>query len=342
MQQAAPVLTERTPRQLPEYREHVDFADSDFAGLDIIGASPALRHVLSQVEAVAATDSTALILGETGTGKEVISKAIHKLSSRRHHSLVRADCGSIPVGLLESELFGHEKGAFTGAIARNIGRFELAHEGTLFLDEVGDIPLELQSKLLRVLQEQELERLGSARTVRVNFRLIAATNRDLAQMVSAGQFRGDLYYRLNVFPIRLPALRERMEDVPKLVWHFVRKFAARMSKLIDRIPDDDMRALTEYHWPGNVRELQNLIERSVILSADSVLHLPLAELSCAAPRPARKPRTLAEAEREHILYTLSNTDWVVGGPDGAAVRLEVKRTTLLDKMRRLGISRPEN
>jgi formate hydrogenlyase transcriptional activator len=342
MQQAVSVLTERLPRQLTEHREHADLADSDFVGLNIIGASPALHRVMSQVEAVAATDSTVLILGETGTGKELISKAIHNLSSRRHRSLVRADCGSIPVGLLESELFGHEKGAFTGAIARNIGRFELAHEGTLFLDEVGDIPLELQSKLLRVLQEQELERLGSARTVRVNFRLIAATNRDLSHMVSSGQFRGDLYYRVNVFPIRLPALRERMEDLPKLVWHFVRKFAARMNKFIDRIPDDEMRTLTDYHWPGNVRELQNLIERSVILSANSVLHLSLAELSGVATRPASKPRTLAEAEREHILYTLSHTDWVVGGPDGAAVRLGVKRTTLLDKMRRLGISRPEN
>jgi formate hydrogenlyase transcriptional activator len=311
--------------------------------LDIIAGSSSLKRVLKQVETVAATDSTVLILGETGTGKELIARAIHNLSPRRERPLVRADCSSIPAGLLESELFGHERGAFTGAVTRNVGRFELADKGTLFLDEVGDIPLELQSKLLRVLQEQELERLGSAKTRHVDFRLVAATHRDLAEMVQQKQFRSDLYYRLNVLPIVVPALRERSEDIPLLVSYFVAKYARRMNKRIDKVRSEDIEAMVNYAWPGNVRELQNLIERSVALSSDAVLDTsPLTELTRPAKASPRKARTLAEAEREHILQTLSETEWVVGGPYGAAVRLGVKRTTLLDKMRRLGISRPGN
>jgi formate hydrogenlyase transcriptional activator len=283
-----------------------------------------------------------LILGETGTGKELIARAIHNLSSRRNRSLVRADCAAIPAGLLESELFGHEKGAFTGAIARKIGRVELADGGTLFLDEAGDIPLELQSKLLRVLQEQELERLGSTRTVRVDFRLVAATNRNLAQMVEQGQFRKDLYYRLSVFPIEIPALRDRLEDIPLLVWHFAKKYLQRMNKQIEKIRTEDMEALTQYHWPGNVRELQNLMERSVILSSGPVLHLSSSHLSRTFRNTTPRVRKLAEAEREHILQALRDTEWVVGGRDGASSLLGVKRTTLLDKMRKLGISRPKS
>jgi formate hydrogenlyase transcriptional activator len=311
------------------------------SGLDIIGRSRTLDRVLEQVQTVAATDSTVLILGETGSGKELIARAIHNLSSRRHRGLVRADCASIPAGLLESELFGHERGAFTGAIARTIGRFELADGGTLFLDEAGDIPLELQSKLLRVLQEQELERLGSTLTLRVDFRLVAATNKNLAQMVEQGQFRKDLYYRLNVFPIEVPALRDRPEDIPLLVWHFARKFAERMNKQIEKIRTEDMEALAHYHWPGNVRELQNLMERSVILSSGSVLHLSLPRPTLTSRNATHKVRTLAEAEREHILQALQDNDWIIGGRNGASAQLGVKRTTLLDKMRRHGISRPK-
>ena len=311
------------------------------SGIDIIGTSGTLDRVLGQVETVAATDSTVLILGETGTGKDLIARAIHNLSSRRQRSLVRADCASIPAGLLESELFGHERGAFTGAIARNIGRFELADGGTLFLDEAGDIPLELQSKLLRVLQEQELERLGSTRTLRVDFRLVAATNRKLDHMVEQGQYRRDLYYRLNVFPIEIPALRDRPDDIPLLVWHFAKKYAQRMNKQIEKIRTEDMEALTHYHWPGNVRELQNLVERSVILSSGPVLHFALSHLSHTARNTAPRVRTLAEAERELILQALQDNDWVIGGRDGASAQLGVKRTTLLDKMRRHGIARPK-
>ena len=310
---------------------------------EIIGKSPALKRVLKEVETVAATCSTVLLMGETGTGKELIARAIHKISSRRNRTLVRADCASIPPGLLESELFGHEKGAYTGAISREIGRFELANEGTLFLDEVGDIPLGLQSKLLRVLQEQELERLGSTRTIRVDFRLVAATNRDLKEMVEHGQFRSDLYYRLNVFPIEVPPLRDRPEDIPVLVWHFANRCAQRMNKQIEKIRAEDMEALAHYHWPGNVRELQNVIERCVILSSDAVLYCPLvAELERVARNAPPEVRTLEQAEREHILRTLEKTDWVIGGPHGAAALLAVRRTTLLYKMRRLGISRPEH
>ena len=302
----------------------------------IIGQGRSLRHVLGQVETVAATNSPVLILGETGTGKELVARAVHKLSSRRDRAFVAANCASIPAGLLESELFGHEKGAFTGAVVRTMGRFELANHGTIFLDEVGDIPLEVQSKLLRVLQEREFERLGSSRTIRVDFRLVAATNRNLLDMVAHGQFRSDLYYRLNVFPIQLPALRERPEDIHDLVWHFVAEHARRMNKRIETIRDEDMHALTHYHWPGNVREMQNVIERSVILSSNGVLASPI--LVTAQPSP--QFRTLAEAEREIILRALRNADGVLGGPRGAAMQLGVKRTTLLYKIRRLGISRP--
>lgn len=335
-------VTESRERLAEErlYLEDEIRRERDFG--EIVGKSPALKPVLKQVKTVAATDSTVLILGETGTGKELIARAIHDLSSRRDRTFVRADCASIPAGLLESELFGHEKGAFTGAIAREIGRVELANKGTLFLDEVSDIPLELQSKLLRVLQEQEFERLGSTRTIRVDFRLVAATNRDLTRMVENGRFRSDLYYRLNVFPIEIPPLRKRPEDIPLLVWHFAKKYARRMNKRIEKIRAEDLEALAHYHWPGNVRELQNFVERSVILSPDAVLHPPLAKLKSVVRNAPPKARTLAESERECILQALEDADWVIGGLDGAAVRLGLKRTTLLHKMRRLGISRPEN
>jgi transcriptional regulator with GAF, ATPase, and Fis domain len=308
----------------------------------IIGTGRSLRHALSQVESVATTDSPVLILGETGTGKELIARAIHKLSPRRDRPFVSANCASIPAGLLESELFGHEKGAFTSAVARTIGRFELAHKGTIFLDEVGDIPLELQSKLLRVLQEREIERLGSTQTLRVDFRLIAATHRNLSEMVADSRFRSDLYYRLSVFPIQLPPLRDRPEDIHDLVWHFVARYSRRMNKRIETIRLEDMDALANYHWPGNVRELQNVIERCVILSSDTVLAHPILGQS----RPPETSdslagRTLAEVQREHILQALQATDWVIGGPDGAAARLGLKRTTLLYKMRRLGLFRTE-
>jgi formate hydrogenlyase transcriptional activator len=313
------------------------------AHAEIIGQSQNLKRVLNQVETVASTGSTVLILGETGTGKELVAQAIHNLSCRRAYNLVRADCASIPSGLLESELFGHEKGAFTGAIARNIGRFELAHGGTLFLDEVGDIPLELQSKLLRVLQEQELERLGSTKTLRVNFRLVAATHRNLSEMVEQGQFRSDLYYRLNVFPIEVPALRERPEDIPLLVSHFAKTYAYLMNKRIETVRAEDMDIFVDYYWPGNVRELQNIVERCVILSPGPVLNTaPFAELRRSHRTATAKARTLAEVERDFILDALRDTDWVVGGPDGASTRLGVKRTTLLYKMRRHGIFRPQN
>jgi formate hydrogenlyase transcriptional activator len=280
-----------------------------------------------------------LLLGETGTGKELFARAIHTFSSRRGQPLVRAECALIPAGLLESELFGHERGAFTGAVARNIGRVELANKGTLFLDEVGDIPLELQSKLLRVLQEHEFERLGNSQTIRVDFRLVAATNRNLTEMVANGQFRRDLYYRLSVVPIEIPPLRQRAEDIPVLVWHFVKKYAQQMNKRIEKILPEDMEALVHHGWPGNVRELQNVMERSVVVTTGEVLALS-RPLQPRAADTAPETRTLAEAEREHILQALRAADWVVGGPSGAAVRLGVKRTTLLYKMRRSGIFRP--
>jgi formate hydrogenlyase transcriptional activator len=311
---------------------------------EIIGHSPALREVLSQVEIVAPTDSTVLIQGETGTGKELIARAIHGLSSRRERTFVKLNCAAIPTGLLESELFGHERGAFTGAIAQKIGRVELAHGGTLFLDEVGDIPLELQSKFLRVLQEQEFERLGSTRTVRVDFRLIAATNRDLSAMVADKQFRSDLYYRLKVFPIMNPPLRERPDDVAPLVQYFTQKFAKRMNKRIETIPVETMQTLSRYHWPGNIRELENFIERGVILSRGSTLVAPLAELEqlikAGRSDVERRFTTLEEAEREHIRHALEEAQWLVGGPSGAAARLGMKRTTLQSKMVKLGIGKP--
>jgi len=325
----------------------VGFADQDRNPRkfeQIIGNSPVLESVLEQVERVAPTDSTVLIEGETGTGKELIARAVHSLSSRCGRSFVKLNCAAIPFDLLESELFGHEKGAFTGAIAQKVGRFELADKGTLFLDEVGDIPPGLQPKLLRVLQEQEFERLGSTRTIKVDVRLVAATNRDLARMVADGRFRSDLYYRLNVFPIALPPLRERREDIPPLVRHFTQRFARRMGRRIEAIPAAIMDALASYSWPGNVRELQNVIERSVILSHGPALQVTLGDLQSAVtqgPEPTAAAVTLAEAEREHILGALRETGWVVAGPKGAAARLGMKRSTLQEKMRKLGISRPQ-
>ena len=310
---------------------------------EIVGESAALRRVLKEVETVAPTDSTVLILGETGTGKELIARALHDLSPRRERTFVKLNCAAIPTGLLESELFGHEKGAFTGAIAQKVGRFELAHRGTLFLDEIGDIPPELQPKLLRAFQEQEFERLGSTRTIQVDVRLVAATNRDLAQMVGDGRFRSDLYYRLNVFPVVLPPLRERPDDIPRLVRHFTQRFARRMGRRIETIPAAVMDALVRYPWPGNIREMQNVIERAVILSPGSALHINVDDLKAAASAelPPGAAVTLADAEREHILGVLRETGWVVGGPKGAAARLGMKRSTLQKKMKKLGISRPE-
>jgi transcriptional regulator with GAF, ATPase, and Fis domain len=316
----------------------------------IIGDSPALEAVLEQVERVAPTDSTVLIQGETGTGKELIAHAIHNISSRCGRAFVRVNCAAIPLDLLESELFGHEKGAFTGAIAQKAGRFELADKGTLFLDEVGDIPPALQPKLLRVLQEQEFERLGSTRTHKVDVRLVAATHRDLTEMVNRGEFRSDLYYRLNVFPVLLPPLRERREDVPALVNHFVDVYGGRIGREIEDIPAATMTALTLYEWPGNIRELQNLIERAVILSNDGVLPNPLPaagtrsiNISGSTPNPptgTASPITLKESERVLILRTLESVRWVIGGPRGAAAKLGLKRTTLIHKMQKLGIARP--
>ncbi len=316
----------------------------------IIGSSPALEAVLEQVERVAPTDSTVLIQGETGTGKELIAHAIHNVSPRCGRALIKLNCAAIPLDLLESELFGHERGAFTGAITQKIGRFEMAHQGTLFLDEVGDIPPALQPKLLRVLQEHEFERLGSGRTHHVDVRLVAATNRDLAVMVAQGEFRSDLYYRLNVFPILLPPLRSRREDVPALVEQFISVFSRRMRKQIDYVSPDIMAAFQSYPWPGNVRELENMIERAVILANDGVLPNPLPASALptttwAVPAMPAKvnphvPKTLRDSERDLILATLDATGWVVGGPKGAAVQLGLKRTTLIDRIKRFGIQRP--
>jgi formate hydrogenlyase transcriptional activator len=308
---------------------------------EIIGESTMLKKVLKQLEVVAPTDSTVLILGETGTGKELLARAIHNLSGRRERTFVKMNCAAIPTGLLESELFGHERGAFTGAIATKVGRFELADGGTLFLDEVGDIPLELQSKLLRVLQEQEFERLGSTRTLKVNVRIVAATNQDLSDMVEKKGFRSDLYYRLNVFPLITPPLRERREDIPVLVRYFAQKFARQLNRPVERIPADTMDALTAYAWPGNIRELQNLIERAVILSTGLDLVVPLSELKAShAANHTEQVSTLESAEREHIVRALNATNWVIGGPAGAAAKLAMKRTTLQSKMQKLGINRP--
>jgi DNA-binding NtrC family response regulator len=310
---------------------------------EIVGTSAALTAVLKQVEVVAPTESTVLILGETGTGKELIARAIHATSSRSRRPFVKLNCAAIPTGLLESELFGHEKGAFTGAIAQRIGRFELADGGTVFLDEVGEIQLELQTKLLRVLQEREFERLGSTRTLRTDARLIAATNRELQKMVEQRKFREDLFYRLNVFPIYVPALRERSEDIPLLVHHFAQRFARQMNRTIETIPAETMAALTRYPWPGNIRELQNLIERAVILSHGPVLQVPLQDLdNCTALlRDNEKDQTLEAAERAHILAILKETRWVLAGPRGAAVRLGMNRSTLQFRLKKLGIVRPD-
>jgi formate hydrogenlyase transcriptional activator len=309
---------------------------------EVIGRSAAMRAVLRQIETVAPTDSTVLICGETGTGKELVARAIHERSARSSNAFVKLNCAAIPTGLLESELFGHERGAFTGAIMQRIGRFELANHGTAFLDEIGEIPLELQPKLLRVLQEREFERLGSTRTLKTDARLIAATNRDLEECVKERAFRADLYYRLNVFPIYVPPLRERSEDIPLLVRHFVQHYARPMNRAIDTIPSETMEALVHHQWPGNIRELQNLIERSVILSKGPVLQVPLSVLNSsngASPDGARR-RTLEEAEREHILATLKETKWLVSGPRGAAARLGMNRSTLQFRMKKLGILRP--
>src|ERR1700730_9871384 len=312
-------------------------ANESVAG--IVGASEAIRRVLDLVRTVAPTGCTALIEGETGTGKELIARAIHEHSARRDRSFVKLNCAAIPLGLLESELFGHERGAFTGAVARKIGRFETADRGTLFLDEIGDIPPELQPKLLRVLQEGEFERLGSTQTLRVDVRLVAATNRDLATLVSKERFRSDLYYRLNVFPISVPPLRDRLEDIPLLVRHFVKTFGERMGKYIDEVPVEVMQSLVSHSWPGNIRELQNFIERSVVLTSGNTLRPPLAALQRAAEAEPPEAITLKDAERKHIRKTLEHTRWVVAGPNGAAARLGIKRSTLYFRMQKLGISR---
>ena len=312
------------------------------AGEGIIGRSPALKAALRHVAIVAPTNAAVLILGETGTGKELIARAIHRLSSRRDSTLTKLSCAAIPAGLLESELFGYERGAFTGAAGRRIGRFEMAHQGTLFLDEVGDFPPELQPKLLRALQEKEFERLGGNQTYQVNVRVVAATSRDLSQMVAERQFRSDLYYRLSVFPIRIPTLRERPEDIPLLACYFVNHFARQMNKRIDTIPQGIMDSLKRHHWPGNVRELENFIERSVIMSNSRSLTSLSAELErsgCSNKPEASRPATLEECERDHILRTLQETRWLVGGSRGAAARLGLRRTTLIWKMQKLGIVR---
>jgi formate hydrogenlyase transcriptional activator len=310
---------------------------------DIVGDSSSLRKVLAEVETVAGTDSTVLIYGETGTGKELIARAVHDMSLRKDKAFVTLNCAALPAGLIESELFGHERGAFTGAVAQRIGRIEIANGGTIFLDEIGELPIELQPKLLRVLQEREFERLGGVRTVKANVRLIAATNRDLEEMVCQHQFRADLFYRLNVFPISMPPLRDRPEDIPALVRHFVKQFALRMNKRVETIPPDTLAALIAYSWPGNIRELQNFMERAVILSRGSVLDAPLGELRdrrAAHPEPGANG-TLEEAEKRHILHVLGQTHWVVGGANGAAAQLGMNRSTLNSKLRKLGIARPE-
>src|SRR5271167_515594 len=308
---------------------------------EIVGRSAALRSLLRQVETVAPTDSTVLIYGETGTGKELIARALHNVSARHACPFVKLNCAAIPTGLLESELFGHERGAFTSAIAQRIGRFELANRGTIFLDEIGEIPLELQPKLLRVLQEREFERLGSSRTLTTDARPIAATNRDLGALVQEQKFRSDLFYRLNVFPVRVPALRERREDIPLLVRHFVQRFSKRMNRNIESVPKQGMDALINYSWPGNIRELENVIERAVILSSGPDLRVPIAELSRHAPgADGSKSETLEEAERAHILATLKKTRWVLAGPNGAAIKLGLNRSTLQFRMKKLGIVRP--
>jgi formate hydrogenlyase transcriptional activator len=306
----------------------------------IIGNSPALRTVLKQAEMVAPTDSTVMIHGETGTGKELIADAIHHLSLRRHNNFIKINCAAIPHSLFESELFGHERGAFTGAAGQRVGRLELAHKGTIFLDEIGDLPLELQPKLLRVLQDQGFERLGSSRTIKPDVRVIAATNCELAQLVQKGAFRSDLYYRLNIIPLTAPTLRERGGDVILLARYFARKYADRLNKRISDFTEEVIEALTSYDWPGNVRELQNVIERAVVLSVDGVLRPALSELKSSFRLSPASSRTLEEVEREHIVSVLKETRWVIGGPEGAARRLGINRSTLTFRMRKLGIARP--
>jgi formate hydrogenlyase transcriptional activator len=338
-----------TYRQIEELKNRLaeeklyleDEIRTEYQFAEIIGHSAPIKNILRQVEVVAPADTTVLIQGETGTGKELIARALHHLSTRKERTFVKLNCAAIPGGLLESELFGHEKGAFTGAIAQKVGRFELADGGTLFLDEIGEIPSELQPKLLRVLQEQEFERLGGIRTLHVNVRLVAATNRDLAKMVAAHEFRSDLYYRLNVFPLTLPPLRDRREDIPLLVRYFVQQHARRLKRTIESIPTDAMMALTHYSWPGNVRELENIVERSVLLSPGPVLRVAVDDLKPPTDAPdLRTPVTLVDAEREHILRALQEAKWVLGGPHGAAARLGMKRSTLHWKMKKLNIVRP--
>ena len=335
-------------RKIAEFKERLEEKDhcakeeiGEVPGFEgIVGRSVTIRSVLQKIETVAPSDCTVLIYGETGTGKELIARAIHERSARHKATYVKLNCAAIPTGLLESELFGHEKGAFTGAISQRIGRFELANHGTMFLDEIGEIPLELQPKLLRVLQEREFERLGNSRTLHTDTRLIAATNRDLEKMVEEKTFRADLFYRLNVFPIRIPALRERSEDIPLLVRHFVEQYARQMNKHIDRVASETMKALCAYHWPGNIRELQNVIERAVVMTKGSELRVPLSELkkSPVSNADSSCSRTLEEAERTHILATLKQTGWVLAGPNGAAARLGMHRSTLQFRMKKLGIS----
>jgi len=346
-QLAIAIENARTTREVEQLRSRLEHEKSFLEGEprthlhfeEIIGESPALQHVLDQVAIVAASDATVLVLGETGTGKGLVARAIHRTSKRKDRSFITLNCAAIPTGLLESELFGHEKGAFTGAVSQKIGRLELADKGTLFLDEIGEIPLELQPKLLRVLQDHEFERLGGTRTIKVDLRLIAATNRDLARSVAEKEFRSDLFYRLNVFPIRLPALRERREDIPMLVRYFVRKFARGMDRGIETVPSESMNTLINWHWPGNVRELENFIERSVILTEGTALRAPLAELQADSSAAGSTEHTLEGAEREHIIRVLQETGGMISGPTGAAHRLGLKRTTLQSKMQRLGITR---
>ncbi len=314
----------------------------DFATQEMVGASPSFSKVLQQIETVAPSDATVLLLGETGTGKELLARTIHERSKRKARTFVKLNCSAIPMGLVESELFGHERGAFTGAIARKVGRFELAHTGSLFLDEIGDLPLELQPKLLRAIQEREFERLGSTKTLQVDVRLIAATHQDLAQMVENGSFRRDLFYRLNVFPVRVPPLRDRKEDIPNLVRYFTQKFARAMDKRIERIPAETMEFLVRWPWPGNIRELQNLVERSVILSPGPELRVPMSEMVLPADHPpVTTAQTYEDLERQGILEALRASGGAIGGPHGAAARLGLKRTTLNSKMKRLGLDRPK-
>jgi formate hydrogenlyase transcriptional activator len=327
----------KTQEQTTMWNTFSEVSGQDIAPHGIIGTSQSLASVMSQIGVVAPTTSTVLIQGETGTGKELIAQAIHNLSPRRNAPFIKLNCGAIPAGLIESELFGHERGAFTGALTQRTGRFEVANGGTLFLDEIGDIALDLQVKLLRVLQEQEFERLGGTRSIRVNVRLVAATNRDLAQMVKDKEFRADLYYRLSVFPVLLPPLRDRREDIPALVRHFIAKYSERMNKVIETVPSETMEAIVAYDWPGNIRQLQNFIEHGVIVSEGPVFRPASGQLQVQRTSLPKSRKTLEDATRDHILQTLEETRWVVGGRRGAAARLGVARTTLLSKMQRLGI-----